>query len=53
MMKYTYRVVAVLANEKVVSCTCDTDLRVTHAVAEYLQAGAKELRIRRVTTLPE
>lgn len=44
---YEYRVVAVMKDETVVSCTCPTDLNATHIVSEYLQLGAKEIHIRR------
>ena len=52
MMQFYYRVVAVLQDESVVSQTCETDLKTTHAVAEYLQKGAKEIRVRRNRVQP-
>ena len=52
MMQFYYRVVAVLQDESVVSQTCETDLKTTHVVAEYLQAGAKEIRVRKNRVQP-
>lgn len=51
-MQFYYRVVAILQDESVVSQTCETDLKTTHVVAEYLQAGAKEIRVRKNRVQP-
>lgn len=51
-MQFYYRVVAILQDESVVSQTCETDLKATHAVAKYLQAGAKEIRVRKNRVQP-